>query len=173
MVTPSARFLGSWVSARFCPVPKHQTMNKQMQTSPRRPLAKTLGIAKLLPKCTFASEDSDAMEKRQEKDKGTHLSWGSPVWEGWREAPGWQEAGGSRGPQTRAQVQNYSLPVARGPAELSPSSLARLGTLGDCGMTGGPSGDAAAAEPSLEGSRGSKRTYRQLCTGDQAALSGS
>lgn len=61
----------------------------------------------------------------------------------------------------------------KGPAELSPSHPPCLGPLGDCEMTRGPSGDAAAAKPSLEGSRGSRWIYRQLCTGDQAALSGS
>ena len=66
------------MSAHFYPVPKHQTINKQMQTSPRRSLAKTPGIAKLHPKRAFASEDSDATEKRQEKIRGP-ISRGAPL----------------------------------------------------------------------------------------------
>lgn len=56
---------------------------------------------------------------------------------------------GPRGPQTRAQVQNYSLPVSRGPVEsLAPAWPAGTWVTRD---DWGSSGDAEPLEPSLEG----------------------
>ena len=93
-----------------------------MQTSPRRSLAKTPGIAKLGPKCTFASEDSDAIEKSQEKIRGP-TSHGAPLSgkAGGRRQDA-RRQGCSQGPQARAQVQNYSLAVARGRQNLAPAT---------------------------------------------------